>query len=587
MNFCTVSSLLLLSLILAFANTATAEPRPAGMGDEPSGKHKTQKNQTSPARRIERDRHDGERAARSAEFRSMDGTGNHLVTDSMNSAHTALARWTVAAYGDLSASPAGSERPNAREISNIVIAQDESMPNSRSASDFLWQWGQFLDHDLDLTDGVDPAEPTPIPVPAGDAWFDPDATGTQVIPFNRSIYQEGSGTEPVNPRAQLNEITGWIDGSQVYGSDDIRAVALRTNDGTGRLRTSEGGMLPFNTEGLANAGGSGAHLFLAGDVRANEQIGLTVMHTLFVREHNRLADEYARKHPEWSGERIYQNARRYLTAELQVITYKEFLPLLIGDVVPAYRGYDSSVDASIANIFATAAFRLGHSMLSPELLRLDAHGEEIDSGHLSLREAFFAPNRLATEGGIEPMLRGLAAQVCQSVDNHVIDDVRNFLFGQPGAGGFDLAALNIQRGRDHGLPDYNSVRQAMGLQTVSSFTELSSSPEVQSRLASVYADVGELDVWVGGLAEDPVPGALVGELFQTILARQFRNLRDGDRYWHELELSREELDRVRDVRLSDIIRRNTNIDREISDDVFVVSAASDHRQEDRRTRKRR
>ena len=251
MNFCTTSfSRTTLLLLFCLAVPATAQSSPTQ-----SSAHKSD-NQTSPARRIERDRHHSDDTRRDTEYRSFDGSGNHRVIDDMNESHTPLARWMPVAYSDLISSMAGAQRPSARAISNEVVAQDSSIPNPKNASDFLWQWGQFLDHDLDLTDGISPPEPHHIPVPAGDRWFDPTGTGAQVIPFNRSIYELSSGIETVNPRAQINEITGWIDGSQVYGSDPVRAAALRTNDGSGRLKTSDGDLLPFNTEGLANAGGA-------------------------------------------------------------------------------------------------------------------------------------------------------------------------------------------------------------------------------------------------------------------------------------------------------------------------------------------
>ncbi|NJN46896.1 MAG: hypothetical protein HC808_10925 [Candidatus Competibacteraceae bacterium] len=369
----------------------------------------------------------------------------------------------------------------------------------------------------------------------------------------------------------MNEITAWIDASNVYGSDSERALALRTLDGTGRLRTSDDGLLPFNDVGLANAGGDSAALFLAGDVRANEQVGLTALHTLFVREHNRLADNIRNDNPKLSGDEIYERARRIVGAQMQVITYREYIPALMGrDALRRYRGYRQDVDSGIANEFATASYRYGHSALSPTLLRLDAQGNEIAEGHLALRDAFFAPQRLTDEGGIAPILRGLSQQVCQAVDVFVIDDVRNFLFGPPGSGGFDLASLNIQRGRDHGIPSYNDVREGMALQRVQSFAEISGDPEVQTRLATAYATVDDIDAWVGGLAEDPMPGAMVGELVYTVLKQQFEALRDGDRFWYERTLTREERDDVENTRLADIIRRNTEIGREISDDVFHV-----------------
>ena len=168
-----------------------------------------------------------------------------------------------------------------------------------------------------------------------------------------------------------------------------------------------------------------------------------------------------------------------MIAEIQVITYREFLPALLGPgALRPYTGYNPSVDASISNEFSTASYRFGHSALSPTLLCVDRNGNEIAQGHLPLRDAFFNPSRITDEGGIEPLLRGLAAQERQAVDAFVVDDVRNFLFGPPGSGGFDLASLNIQRGRDHVVPSYNDERETMGLGGVSSFSGVSSDPEI-------------------------------------------------------------------------------------------------------------
>ena len=340
----------------------------------------------------------------------------------------------------------------------------------------------------------------------------------------------------------------------------------------GGLLLSAGDLLPFNTAGLPNAGGPDPSLFLAGDVRANEQVGLIAMHTLFAREHNRLAAEIAADDPTLTGEEIYQEARRIVGALMQVITYNEFLPALLGpDALSPYSGYKPGVKPTIFNEFSTAIYRFGHSALSPTLLRLDPTLNPIPEGNLALRDAFFRPDRVVNEGGIEPILRGLASQACSSIDTELVDDVRNFLFGPPGAGGFDLASLNIQRGRDHGLCSYNETRAELGLATKGSFAEVSSDPAVQARLASVYADVDEIDLWVGTLAEDPVNGGHVGELAFRVIKRQFRTLRDGDRYWYQATLTAQEIDDVESTTLADVIRRNTSITTEISDDVFHVN----------------
>ena len=504
-------------------------------------------------------------------FRTIDGTSNNRNTPEMGAAGARLIRLTAADYGDGISSFSGGSRPNPRVVSNAIHAQAASSPNASRLSDYLWQWGQFLDHDIDLTEGVEPEEHADIPIPAGDEFFDPDSTGTQVMPFNRSIYDTETGTSFSNPREQVNEITAWIDASNVYGSDSTRAAALRSNDGTGRLKTSAGNLLPFNTAGLPNAGGDSEVLFLGGDLRANEQLGLTTMHTLFVREHNRLVGELTAANPQWYGERLYQEARARVGAQMQIITFQEFLPALLGpDAIPTYSGYDDDIDAGIANSFSTAAYRLGHSMLSDRILRLDGDGSEHSAGHLTLRDAFFQPARLVNEGGIEPMLRGLAAQVSQSIDHQIVDEVRNFLFGPPGAGGFDLVTLNIHRGRDHGLGSYNDLRLAMGLDPAVTFADITSDVELQSKLASVFPSPDDVDAWTGGLCEDHLAGAQVGELLYAVIRDQFVRLRDGDRYWYTRTLDSGTQRELESLRLSDIIRLNTEIDDEIANDVFRV-----------------
>lgn len=508
--------------------------------------------------------------ASAVEFPSIDGRDNNPWAPEHNAADTQLARAMSPDYSDLVSGMSGANRPGPREVSNAVAAQDVGVPNSKGLSDLFWQWGQFLDHDVDLTETAHPDEFAEIPVPAGDPWFDPAFTGTAVVGFSRSAYDLSSGTAPENSRQQMNFITGWIDASNVYGSNATRANELRTLDGSGKLKVSAGNLLPFNEAGLPNAGGPSPALFLAGDVRANEQIGLTAMHTVFVREHNRLAEALAAEYPLLTPDEIYNEARIMVAGLIQAITYEEFLPALLGDgAIRPYRGYKPNTDARIINMFSTGAFRLGHSLLSPTLQRLDANGNEAQEGHISLRSAFFAPHQIS-QNGVESILRGLASQVCQELDVMIVDDVRNFLFGPPGAGGFDLASLNIQRGRDHGLPNYNAARQFVGLGPAVAFSDISSNPAVQARLAAVYATPDDVDFWVGGLAEDPTGDAIVGPLFFVVLTEQFENLRDGDRFWYQRRLSQEHADLIGGLRLSDVIRRNTNIDAEIADDVFTA-----------------
>ncbi|MFH1301459.1 MAG: peroxidase family protein, partial [Planctomycetota bacterium] len=315
------------------------------------------------------------------------------------------------------------------------------------------------------------------------------------------------------------------------------------------LATSDGDLLPYGDDGF----------FLAGDIRANENAALTSMQTIWMREHNRIATELAQHNPDLTDEELYQQARQIVAAEIQAITFNEFLPALFGsNAISQYQGYDPSVDPSIANEFSTAAYRFGHTMLSSELLRLDENGNTADEGNLALLNAFFNPSEVENNG-IDSLLRGLTVNLAQEIDNQVVDDVRNFLFGPPGADGFDLASLNIQRGRDHGLSDYNSTRVALGLPAVENFSDITSDPDVAARLEQLYGTVDNIDLWVGGLAEDHLPGSSMGVTFSMIIIDQFQRLRDGDRFWYENVFSGKALHEINNTTLADVIERNSDI----------------------------
>lgn len=280
------------------------------------------------------DRRDGARGNRRndpliigtvGEVRSYDGSFNNVDNPLWGTTFAHLQRLAAADYADGISSLAGDTRPSARVVSNQVVNQDigVSEPNTFGGTDFVWQWGQWIDHDLDLTDGAEESED--ILVPEGDVFFDPAGTGSVVIPFNRALFDQSTGTDASNPREQENEITSWIDGSMVYGSDADRAEALKDDTTPYLLATSAGNLLPFNTDLLTNADavGAGAALFLAGDVRVNEQIGLTVMHTLFVREHNRMAEIINTNNPDLTDEEVFEVTRRLLIGKLQYITYND------------------------------------------------------------------------------------------------------------------------------------------------------------------------------------------------------------------------------------------------------------------------
>ncbi|MGB1250715.1 MAG: peroxidase family protein [Candidatus Promineifilaceae bacterium] len=512
---------------------------------------------------------------RSAEFRTPDGSGNNVANPAYGQSHTQLIRLAPSGYANGLSEPRGGgltiplALPSARSVSNYVAAQSQPVPSTIPINDMFWQWGQVLDHDLDLTE-ENGADTFNVPViDSGDLFNPPGFIG-----FHRSAFVAGTGT--TNPREHDNVLTHWIDASMVYGSTQARSNWKRIDLGGGQfsaeLETGPHNLLPKEDDTSQCIGPlNNVGCFAAGDVRSNEQIGLTAMHTLLMREHNRLVALLRAANPAMSEDDLFERARALVAAEIQIITYAEFLPLLIGSTtIPAYSGYDASIDPSIATEFSTAAFRVGHTMLSPNLQRLEPNGSTLLNGNVALRNAFFN-NALIETDGIEPVLRGLITQRAQAIDTLIIDDVRNFLFGPPGAGGLDLVSLNIQRGRDHGLASYNDTRRALNLPAATTFASITSDTSLQANLAAAYNnDVEAVDLWIGGLAENHANGAVVGETFQAILANQFTRLRDGDRFWHENidwttlgfasdPVLHSDASVLTNVRLSDILRWNTDV----------------------------
>ncbi len=488
-------------------------------------------------------------------FASIDGSGNNVENPELGAAGEQFVRVADAAYADGLSEPARADEANARDISNLLSAQSESIVNDRFITSMWFQWGQFLDHDINRVFDVAGFEST-SEITSLDISED--------FPFNRSPYDPDTGT--TDPREHINHVTAFIDGSMVYGSDDSHAAALRTFE-SGKLKSQDtevGELLPYNTDGLMNDPAPVADFFLAGDVRSNENIGLTAMQTLWVREHNRLAEEIAATDFEDADladpdvdEEIYQRARQIVIGLIQNITYNEFLPSTLGfNAIDTYSGYDPTVDPSMTTEFATAAFRIGHTALADELLI----GSEGDS--IPLAEAFFQPHIVA-ESGIDGILEGLTLQEMQEVDNYVVDAVRNFLDDGPG---FDLAAINIQRGRDHGLPDFNTMRTAIGLEPISNFSELTSNEELAQKFEDIYGTPDNADPWIAMISEDQLPGTMTGETMFAYIVDQFVRLRDGDRFYFENALDEQLAAEIKATRLSDVIERNTDLD--VQDEVF-------------------
>ena len=549
-------------------------------------------------------------------YRPITEVGNNVANPNWGAAGTDLLRLSPAAYADGLSAPSLPNNPSARVISDIVNNQadaagnDIQTVNQASLSDFGYAWGQFIDHDMDLT-------------PNGSGQFDniladpndPSHMATQT--FERSTFDPTTGL--TSPRQQVEAITSYLDLSNVYGSTQAVANALRTFSG-GLLKSSDNGLeLPLNSPAyfsptaadpdpnqlaeLNMANDSqllpSTSLFAAGDVRANENVELTALQTLFVRNHNLIATQLAAMNPAdfgfttWTDEELYQEARKINIAEEEYITYTQYLPDILGaNAVPAYTGYNPNTDSAIATEFSTVAFRFGHSLLSNLIQRQDNNGNNIpdqnpNGAPIDLAQDFFDPSVINPSGVFDPIsghttsdinaiLKGDADGDGQAMDVMAINEVRNLLFANGAAvdNGQDLIARDVQRGRDDGIGTYNQVREAFGLAPVTSFAQITSNVTVQQELQKAYGSVDSIDAFEGGMAEDLAPGSSMGPLFTTILTNQFTRLRDGDRFfylnenWSPGELALFQKGNT----LAKVIEANTNITN-LQNDVFKFQAS--------------
>ncbi|XP_026757851.2 peroxidasin [Galleria mellonella] len=554
-------------------------------------------------------------------YRTFDGSCNNFAHPMWGASLTGFRRILYPIYENGFSQPVGWNKdfkyngfvlPGARLVSTTIITTEE-ISEDIEITHMTMQWGQWLDHDLDHAlpsvssetwDGVDCKKTCdysppcfPIDVPPND----PRITNRRCIDFFRTSSVCGSGmTSPLfgklQPREQINQLTSFIDASQVYGFEKDVAEDLRdlTND-DGKLRVgfAFSGKKPFlPTTGLnamdcrRNLEESNRNCFVAGDIRANEQIGLAAMHTIWMREHNRLASQLKAINPFWDGDKVYHEARKIVGAEMQLITYEDWLPIVIGPEgykqLGEYKGYNSTLNPSISNVFATAALRFGHSMINPVLHRYDENFETIPQGHLQLRHAFFSPWRLVDEGGVDPLLRGMFTTPAKlkTPTQNLNSELTEKLFYSAHAVALDLAAINIQRGRDHAIPPYTKWRQVCNMSEVNSFDDLAreiTDKTVRDKLEKLYGSVHNIDVWVGGILEDQVEGGKVGPLFRCLLVEQFRRLRDGDRFWYENPTMFKpiQLEQIKQTSLARILCDNgDNIDT-ITENVFLLPDVQD------------
>ena len=293
----------------------------------------------------------------------------------------------------------------------------------------------------------------------------------------------------------------------------------------------------------------------------------------------------AELNPHWSDETLYQEARRIVIAEIQHITYKEWLPILLGKrytraiglaIGNSYsRNYNSEDEPAVSNEVATAALRFMNSLLQGKISLTD-NKRQINKT-VSLAEYFYKPNIIESHEIFDGLLRGMATQTSQKMDISMIEDVTSKLFAtNQDSLGLDAISLDIQRGRDHGLPGYNHYRKYCGLPAAKSFDDfLDYIPmEMMKKLRTIYAHPDDVDLIIGGMAERPTEDGLLGLTFRCLISEQFSRTRRTDRYFYDSAnqpqpFTVEQLAEIRNVTLARIFCDNGNNITEMQPNVFL------------------
>jgi Ca2+-binding RTX toxin-like protein len=320
------------------------------------------------------------------------------------------------------------------------------------------------------------------------------------------------------------------------------------------------------------------NLYYAGDNRANQQAPLIVQQTIWAREHNYQVDQltpYATSQG-WTQDQLFEAARAINEAQFQHIVFEEYLPKLNGTqadvLLAAYKATHPEIAPGIINEWTTVAFRFGHDQSSNDYRLLNDDGSTYLD--ISLGAAFALAGAAQNVPGaghsatdIDAWIRGLSVQYAQEIDGFVADGNRAALFGIPGTT-VDLEAFDIQRGRDHGVWNYNLLRAGLGLTTYADFDEFAAANGYlpgDARIAAlktVYSNnINLLDSIVGGLLEKRYADSQLGETFTLLNAIQFDALK-GDSFYYEKRLAGnpELLAGIMGVTVAEIVARNSGVD---------------------------
>ncbi|NWU46707.1 DUOX2 oxidase, partial [Dromas ardeola] len=485
------------------------------------------------------------------EVQRYDGWYNNLLHHSRGSVGARLLRLLPANYADgVYQALQEPHVPNARQLSNTVARGPSGLPSRRNTTVLAVFFGFHVLLDILGTEKPGcPAEFLNIHIPPGDLVFDPAGTGEVVLPFQRIQWAMETGQSPNSPREQTNEVTGWLDGSSIYGPSHSWSDALR-NFSRGQLASGPDRRLPRETDGrvpmwkaLDPSTGQGGPqgIYDLGSAWGNENRFLQAESIAWFRYHNHRAAALAQMHPTWSDEDLFQHARKWVIATFQSIVLYEWLPTLLGTSAPEYKGYQQHLDPSLSPEFVVAARQFLATMVPPGIYKRDTQcqfqevpGPGGSFPAVRLCNSYWSRESTGLQQAepvdVDDLLLGMSSQIAEREDNIVVEDLQDYWYGPLKYSRTDYVASWLQRGRDFGLPTYNQARERFGLKPLQNWSDLAPHLEQQvlEKVAALYANTtARLELLPGGMLEAD------GSLFSAIILDQFVRLRDGDRFWFE------------------------------------------------------
>ncbi|XP_064643915.1 dual oxidase-like [Lineus longissimus] len=537
----------------------------------------------------------------SVDYQRYDGWYNNLANPTWGATDTHLSRKLPPRYDDSTYAMSMRNRPNPRDVTNGIFRGQGGIASGMNRTTLFVFFGEFVAHELfDVTMPSCPVELNMVSIEKCDAHLDPDCKGGQSMPYLRSDFDHKTGQQPNRARIpflpQLNRVSSWIDGSFLYGKHGVWSSVLRSRS-DGKLSTSDDrGHYP----GLNKAGLPLKSLpkqedreiqniyekWMFGNPYSHENPALMSISLIWFRWHNLMADVIKMEDPNLDDEAIYRRARRWTIATMQNIIMYEWLPVFLNETAPPYDGYFNSVYPALSPLFTTA-MQFYQTSIPPGIYLRDekCNFQPLDNktdNVIRLCNSYWNSQAILQRSGLEKIVLGLASQVAEREDHHVVEDIRGMFYGLYHCSRLDATAIEIMRGRDFGLSDYQTATAAFGLQTPTKLKDVNPElfarePELLQNLTRLYnSTMANLDVFAAMLLE--ADGSNPGPLVKAVVMEQFIRLRKADRFWFENLnnglFNQTEIAKIKATTLSDVIQKILKVPASsIQQDVFFATHA--------------